>query len=253
MLKSTPNRWLVGGRTESAANMRLFAFAHAGGGASIFRQWHKSLPPQIDLYAVQLPGRETRFAEPKLTQFTAAVEAIVNGLRPSLDRPFAFFGHSLGALLAFETARHLRRLGAPGPQYLFLSGCAAPPAHDPIEAYSKLSDAAFIQSIKKYGGIPDEISQNAELVELFLPTVRADFSLLETYQYIEEPALDCPVSVFGGLNDLEAPQAKLAAWNIHTTKNFRVKMFPGDHFYLNGAYTTLLAEITRDLDHLAKE
>ena len=247
MLQSTPNRWLIGGSSQSIASIRLFAFAHAGGGASGFRQWNKILPPRIDAYAVQLPGRETRFTEPKLTQFSTAIEAIVAALRPSLDLPFVFFGHSLGALLAFETARHLRRLGAPAPRHLFLSGFSAPQIREPVEAYSKLSDADFLQSITKYGGMPVEISQNAELLELFLPTLRADFSLLETYQYLDEPALDCPISVFGGLDDLEAPQEKLTAWNIHTTKPFRLSMFPGNHFYLNTAQNALLAEITRDL------
>ncbi len=250
MLQNTPNRWLIGGKTHGTAAVRLFTFAHAGGGASFFRAWHKSLPLRVEMYAVQLPGRENRFHEPKLTQFSAAIEAIVEALLPSLDRPFAFFGHSLGALLAFETAHSLRRLGAPIPSYLFLSGCSAPQVHDPIEAHSKLSDAKFIQSIHKYGGIPEEILQNTELMELFLPTLRADFSLLETYAYIEEPALDCPISVFGGLQDLETPEARLAAWNIHTTQAFRVSMFAGDHFYLNLAQPVLLAEIMRDLNRI---
>ena len=247
MLQSTPNRWFIGRSTESIAPLRLFAFAYAGGGASVFRSWHKTLPADIDLYALQLPGRESRFTEPRLTQFAEAIEAIVAALGPSLDHPFAFFGHSLGALLAFETARHLRRIGAPLPAHLFLSGHSAPQVHDPIEAYSKLSDAAFIQSIKKYGGMPDEILQNTELVELFLPTVRADFSLLETYHYVEEPALDCPISAFGGLSDAETSEFKLAAWNIHTTQSFQLNMFPGNHFYLNTAQALLVDKIIRDL------
>jgi medium-chain acyl-[acyl-carrier-protein] hydrolase len=253
MFQSTANRWLIGGRTDNVAKLRLFAFHHAGGGASLFRQWHKILPPTIEIYAVQLPGRETRFTEPKLTYFQTAIEAIVNAIRPSLDHPFVFFGHSLGAMLAFETARQLQRLGAPVPLHLFLSGCSAPQVHDPKEENSKLSDADFIQSVNKFGGMPEEILQNAELMELFLPTLRADFSLLETYQYREEPALDCPITALGGLNDLEAPQVKLTAWNIHTTRAFRVGMFPGDHFYLNHARTMLLAEIVRELDYLLKE
>lgn len=247
MFQSTPNRWLMGGRPESTASIRLFAFTHAGGCASGFRQWHKMLPSNIDFYAVQLPGRENRFNEPKLTQFSAAIEAITDALRPNINIPFAFFGHSLGALLAFETTRYLRQLGAPTPQHLFLSGSSAPQVRDAIEAYSKLSDAAFVQSISRYDGIPVEVSQNSELMALFLPTLRADFSLLETYQYREEAPLNCPISVFGGLGDLEASQAKLATWNIHTTKAFRMQMFPGNHFYLNTVQTALLTEITRAL------
>lgn len=249
MFQKTPNRWLIGGRAENLPAIRLFAFPYAGGGASVFRQWNKILPPGIDTYSIQLPGRETRFAEPKLTQFAAAIDAIVDALRPSLDRPFVFFGHSLGGVLAFETARTLRRLNAPVPLRLFISGCSAPQIREPKE-YNKLSDDEFIQAVRKFGGMPDEVLQNTELLELFLPTLRADFSLLETYHYVQDTALDCPITAFGGLDDVETSQDNLTAWNIHTTKAFRVSMFPGDHFFLHTAQNLLLAEIARDLDGL---
>ncbi len=248
MIQNTPNRWLVGGRPQSTSTIRLFAFPYAGGGASVFRQWNKILPPKIDTYAVQLPGRETRFVEPKLTRFSAAVDAIVTALRPSLNQPFAFFGHSLGGLLAFETTRQLRRLGAPLPVHLFVSASSAPHLITRDEAYSKMPDATFIQYVQKYGGLPDEVISNAELLDLFLPTLRADFSLFETYQQAEEPPLNCPITAFGGANDLESPREKLAAWNAYTTQAFRVQIFPGNHFFLNTTQTPLLGEIIRDLD-----
>ena len=250
MLRSTPNRWLVGGRGDSAATIRLFNFSYAGGGASAFRQWNRLLPPHIDTYAVQLPGRETRFREPRLTQFTAAVEAIADALRPSLDHPFAFFGHSLGGSLAFETIRHLRRLGAPLPTHLFVSGCSALQIRERKEQYSKQSDSEFLQTVRKYGGIPDEVLQHAELLELILPILRADFSLFESYRYSEETALDIPITVFGGLEDAETPQENLAAWKVQTSKPFRLRMFQGGHFYLHTAQNQLLDEIVRDLTRL---
>lgn len=248
MLQSTPDRWLVGGRKESTAPLRLFAFPYAGGSASAFRQWHKSMPPNIDFFALQLPGREMRFSEPKLTYFVTAMEAIVTALRPHLNQPFAFFGHSLGAWLAFESVRCLRRMGGPAPVHLFLSGGSAPQVQDPIPGYNRFSDAEFIKSVTRYGGMAEELLENKDLMDLFLPTLRADFSLLETYKYFEEPPLDCPISVFGGLDDPEAPRAKLAAWNIHTTKTFRISMFPGNHFYLNQHQAALTGEIIRALD-----
>lgn len=248
MFQNAPSnkRWLIGTSSEKAA-IRLFAFPYAGGGASAFRQWNKILTPKIDSYAVQLPGRETRFVEPRLTQFPAAIQAIVDALLPSLDRPFAFFGHSLGGLLAFETVRHLRRLNAPVPLHLFVSGCSAPQFREPDKQYSQLSNVGFIQAVRQFGGIPDEILQNNELLDLFLPILRADFGLLETYNYVEEAALDCPITAFGGREDTETPQSKLAAWGIHTTKAFRVSMFSGDHFFLRTAQNLLLEEIIRDL------
>ncbi len=251
MLQNTSNRWLVGCRPGGLPAIRLFAFSYAGGGASAFRQWNKILPPKIDSCAVQLPGREMRFAEPKLTRFSATIDAIVEALRPSLERPFAFFGHSLGGMLAFETARSLRRLNAPAPLHLFISGCSAPQVREPHDEYTKLSDAEFIQSVRRFGGMPDEVLQNAELLELFLPTLRADFSVFETYDYVQDAALDCPITAFGGLDDAETSQDHLLAWNIHTTKAFRVSMFPGNHFFLNTAQNELLAEIVRDLNGLS--
>jgi medium-chain acyl-[acyl-carrier-protein] hydrolase len=246
MLQSTPNRWLVGGRGDSAAALRLFMFSYAGGGASVFRQWNRLMPPWIDAYAVQLPGRETRFTEPRLTRFPAAVEAIAEALRPSLDRPFAFFGHSMGAILAFETARFLRRSKAPTPAHLFVSGSSAPQIREP-KKYADLPDDEFLQAVRKFGGIPDEVMQHTELLELMMPVLRADFALFESYQYIEEAVLDCPITAFGGLDDVDTPQDNLIAWNIHTSRAFRLSMFEGGHFYLYTAQNLLVNEISREL------
>lgn len=249
MLQSTPNRWLVGGRGDPTAALRLFTFSYAGGGASVFRQWNRLLAPRIDTYSVQLPGRETRFTEPRLTDFSTAVNAIVEALRPSLTRPFAIFGHSMGAMLAFETVRQLRRLNGPMPQHLFVSGCSAPQIREP-NTYSQLPDDEFLQKVRKYGGIPDEILHHTELLQLVLPVLRADFQLFESYEFIDEAALDCPITVFGGLDDADAPHDHLTPWRIHTTKAFRLRMFEGGHFYLNAAQNLLLSEIAGDLARL---
>lgn len=247
MLQNTPNRWLIGGKPGETTPLRLFAFSYAGGGASAYRPWNKILPSYIESYAVQLPGRETRFSEPALTQFPVAVQTVTNALLPQLDKPFAFFGHSLGGLLAFEVTRQLRRLNAPLPLHLFVSATSAPQTQEPRQEDSKLPDDEFIQTVRKFGGIPDEVLQHTELLQLLLPTLRADFRLFETYQYVQEPVLDCPITAFGGLDDAETPQDKLAAWDIHTTRAFRLRMFSGDHFYLHAARELLLAEIVRDL------
>jgi len=248
MFQNRPNRWLIGGKPNSpAGKLLLFTFSYAGGGASAYRHWHQSLPAGIDLYAVQLPGRETRFGEPTLKHFPTAVQTIAESLLPSLDRPFAFFGHSLGGLLAFEVARHLRRAKSPLPQYLFISATSAPQLQEAREETSKLPDADFIQTVQKFGGMPEEVLQHTELLQILLPILRADFSLFETYRYVEEPALDCPITVFGGLEDTETSEERLAAWNIQTTKPFRVKMFSGNHFYLHALQNLLINEIAADL------
>lgn len=244
------NPWLIGGRAGAVAPIRLFTLPYAGGGASAYRAWNKILPPQIDAYAVQLPGRETRYAEPRITQFSAAVEAITEAIRPHLDRPFAIFGHSLGARLAFETTRRLRHLNLPMPKHLFVSSCTAPQINKKRQIYHTLADQDFIEAVTKLGGMPDALLQNDELLELVLPILRADFSLYETYQYMVEPVLHCPITAFGGIEDSEAMPDDVEQWQRQTTQNFRTRLFPGNHFYLNAHTNELLSEIVRDLKHL---
>jgi len=199
---------------------------------------------------VQLPGRETRYAEPRITQFTTAVEAITEAIRPHLDRPFAFFGHSLGARLAFETARNLRRLNLPMPKHLFVSSCTAPQINKKRQIYHTLANQEFIEAVTKLGGMPDALLQNNELLELVLPILRADFNLYETYQYATEPTLPCPITAFGGIEDSEAMPDDVEQWQRQTKQDFRMRLFPGNHFYLNAHINELLGEIVRDLKHL---
>ncbi len=217
-------------RPNAGAAWRLFCFPYAGGGLPAFRGWAEGLPT-MEVWSAQLPGRGARIHEPPFTRMRPLVEWLAGEIVPLLDRPAAFFGHSLGALAAFELARELRRAGQPMPAHLFLSACGAPhrpAARPPIHA---LPEAEFLAEVRRLNGTPASLLENDELMRLLLPALRADFAARETYQHRPEPPLDCPCSVFGGSQDARVSRETLDAWREHTTAAFSLQMFPGDHFF----------------------
>lgn len=238
--------WLQCFAPRPAAKARLFCFSHAGGGAASYRLWSTALPANLEVCAIQLPGRANRLREPALGSLAALVDALVPALRPCLNLPFAFFGHSMGAVLAGEVARALQAEGGPVPAHLFVSGRR--PAHwpNPDPLLHPLSDADFVAEIqRRYGGIPPEVAAHEELLELLLPSLRADIRALETHQPPSGRApLDCPISVFGGSDDPLTPREHLEGWRSETHGLFRVRVFPGDHFYLQPQGDALLADLT---------
>lgn len=244
-------RWFVRPEPREEAELRLFCLPYAGGGAALYRPWLAHLPPSIELTMVQLPGREARLREAPYTRMDDLIEDLTPAVAASLDRPYMLFGHSMGALLAFELARALVCRGAPAPECLFVSGRRAPQLPDPDEPLHTLADAAFVRAIvRRYNGIPRAILEDVELLRLFLPTLRADFTLLEGYSYRPGPPLTCPIMAFGGRADERASCAELAAWGCQTPTPVEVTLLPGDHFYLQSARAELVAalvERTRDL------
>lgn len=227
-----------------AAALRLICFPYAGGGASAFQPWARLLPPAVDLCALQPPGRETRRSEPPFRTFAEAIENLAQAIHPLLDKPCAFFGHSLGALLAFETARCLRRAGQPQPCHLLLSSRRPPHLPEPLAPLAELPEAEFIAAVQgRYGGIPEVILREPELMALFLPTLRADFAVLESYTYGAEPPLAAAIMVYGGNDDPLGPPAVLGEWQRHTTGSFAQVQFAGGHFYLQAQRAALLASI----------
>lgn len=226
--------WIVFPKPNPQAKLRLFCFPYAGGAASVYRSWPEGCPAEIEICSVQLPGRESRWREPRFTAVGPLIQALSGSIRPFLDRPFAFFGHSLGALVAFELARRLRREGATEPVYLFVSGRRAPHLPNPKPPIHDLPDSKFIDSLKQLNGTPDEIFQNPEALQLFLPVLRDDFAINETYSYALDETLEIPIWAFGGLSDEEAKLEDLQGWDAHTAVSFSLRMFPGDHFFLHG-------------------
>ena len=235
-------------RKTAAARLRLFCFPYAGGTAAAYHAWPTALAEDVDVCAIQLPGRGARFRDAPYTRMPDLVRAAAEALRPSLDVPFALFGHSMGALVAFEVARELRRRGDPRPALLLVSGHEAPHRPDPDPPISHLDDAAFVAEIcRRYDGIPREVREQPELMELVLPMLRADFMAIETYAYAEEEPLDLPISCFGGSEDDRVTREDLEAWQAQTRDTFRLRTIPGGHFFLDSARSQLLDAVAEDL------
>jgi len=237
--------WFVRPVTRPFARVRLFCFPHAGVGASVYRPWAAELPQDVELCAVQLPGRETRLREPPFRDLRELVDATLEQIAPMLDRDFALFGHSMGACVAFELARRLEGGDGPGPARLFVSGRRAPsipPSEPPMHP---LTDAQFVEEIRRrYNGIPDEVMQHPELVALLLPCLRADIEMLERHSHRPSAPLRCPVSALGGAQDPVVSAAELGAWKEETAGGFSLRLFPGQHFYLQSARGAVIDSVT---------
>lgn len=242
------NPWLRISHPRPQARLRLFCLPYAGGAASIYRTWPQHLPADIELCAIQLPGRENRIRERPFTNAIELVQALLPALLPALDKPFALFGHSMGSLIAYELAQQLRSQGRT-PTHLLVSGRRAPVLPDPETLLHTLpSDTAFLNELqRRYNNLPAVIFEDIELRELFVPLLRADFTLVETYQYAEQPALSCPLVALGGADDPRASPVELQAWQALTQASFTLRMFQGDHFYFNQQPLPLLQTLAQIL------
>ncbi|HEX8129278.1 MAG TPA: alpha/beta fold hydrolase [Pyrinomonadaceae bacterium] len=239
--------WFSSPRPNPRARLRLFCFPYAGGGAVIYRAWPEMLPPEIEISAAQLPGRGNRIKEAPYTALTPLVQATSEAILPHLDRPFAFFGHSMGAMIAFELARHLRASGNPQPVHLFVSGRRAPQIPRAPRVRYDAPEPEFIEELRALEGTPPEVLSHPELMQLMLPLLRADFSVVHTYAYAPAPPLDCPITAIGGLQDEEANREQLEAWREHTNASFKARMLQGGHFFLNNERALLLRLIAQEL------
>ena len=241
------NLWVPTSRRPTLPRLRLFCFPFAGGGTATFRSWHGQLPWDIEVCPIQLPGRELRTAEPPARDLNALVEELTEAMWGLLDRPFAFFGHSLGAIVAFETARQLRRVRGPKPRHLFLSGHGPANVATRDEPFHLMPQQKFLTSVAAFGGLPQALLDNADLLELLMPVLRADFEMYETYDYREEKPLDIPITAMGGLLDRAVPEWHLRAWSPQTSAAFQLRMFPGGHFFINAVGHLLVHSIASEL------
>lgn len=237
--------WLRVLRPAAGARLRLFCFPYAGAGPAVYKPWAALLPPTIELVGIHYPGREARAGEPPLTDFRQLVGRLHDALPPFLDMPFAFFGHSMGAYVAFELSKALDVHGL-APEHLFLSGAGAPhlPERAPIHG---LPSRAFLTEVIRLNGIPKEVMASAELLAYLLPILRADFTACERYSADHARPLNCPLSVFGGTRDPRVSGERIAAWRDYAGLSISVDMFDGDHFFLNEHRSVLLGKIIRQL------
>jgi medium-chain acyl-[acyl-carrier-protein] hydrolase len=241
-------RWFVVPRPLTDPRLRLFCFPYAGGGAFAFRGWAERVPHDVELCGVQLPAREGRFNEPAYTRLTDLVRDLAAVVGPATDVPYAFFGHSMGALVAFALARELRRANLRGPELLMVSGRRAPQRPDPDPPIHALPMAEFLQELRELNGTPEAIFRDEELLQLLVPVLRADFEICETFEYQQERPLECPIAAFGGLVDPDVAREDLEAWSEQTNTSFSLRMFPGDHFYFVNRAAALLDELARHLE-----
>jgi len=245
MTMRTP--WLVNWKPNHRASVRLFCFPYAGGGNSIFDAWPQILPNTIEVCPVQLPGRGSRITEPAYTEMDQLVRDAGEALAPYLDKPFALFGHSMGALIGFELAHHLRREYNAQPVHLFVSGhCSPQTMSEPLDP--KLFDSELPGMLRRNNGTPEEVLENPELMELVVPVLRADVALCNSYLYTPKPPFSFPITAFGGLDDHGVPRRHIEGWREHTTGPFVLRMLLGDHFFLNTSRLPLLEAISKELE-----
>ncbi|MET9430474.1 alpha/beta fold hydrolase [Streptomyces sp. NPDC003036] len=227
------------------SGVRLFCFPHAGGAAGAYLALSRRLAPELDVLAAQYPGRQDRRTEPPLDDLGRLVDALADELTPLCgdgDRPYAFLGHSMGALVAYELTRALDRRGLPGPRHLFLSGRSAPAESDTMDRLD--TDEAILARIRLLGGTAVEILDEPELMELVMPPLRADYRALCSYAWRPGPPLRTPLTVLVGDSDPLVPVEAAAAWREHTTADSDLRVLPGGHFYLD-AHTETVADIIR--------
>lgn len=244
MLGGSP--WLHCPRPVPTARLRLYAFPYAGGGASVFFPWAPVVAPEIEVWAIRLPGRETRMREPAFTSFPALVTALEQEVAPRLRPPYAFFGHSLGALISFAFGSALLRRGLSAPAALVVAG-ARPPHLPNLEAtIGDLPDAQLVSELRdRYNGIPPAVLAHPELLNLVLPLLRADIRLYEDYRHEAAAPLPCPLAAFGGSLDPLVPPASLALWQAHTKGKFQSQIFAGDHFFPQSEATSVIQAAKR--------
>lgn len=239
--------WVTFPKPNPKASLRLFCFPYAGGKAMSFRGWEKSLSNTVEVCPVELPGRGTRLMEQPFTDLEQLIPSITQALLPYLDKPFAFFGHSMGAIVSFEVTRLLRKKHRLAPEHLFVSGRNAPQVSIDVKPIHNLPEPEFIQELRRLNGTPEEVLENVELMQLLTPMLRADFALIEKYVYTPELPLICPITAFGGQQDYKINLNSLQAWRHQTTAEFSMQMFPGDHFFIDSAQQFLLQALSEKL------
>lgn len=241
--------WLIPLCSRPGAPVRVYCLPYAGAGAGSYRHWPSELPDWFEPVAVRLPGRESRLRERPHERMDDLIAALTSQVYADVGkvRRYAVFGHSLGALTAFELVRALRDRGAAPPAHLFVSGRCAPHVPDTVTRIAHLPDAEFLAAVRAFGGMPAEVFATPDLVELLMPALRADFRVAESYRYRPGPPLDVPLTVLGSWEDPTTTPSQLAAWSAQTSRPFHLEMFHGDHFFVHAHRSEVLAELTRHL------
>ncbi len=216
-----------------SSSKRIFCFPYAGGSASIiYRKWTLDFPEDYEVLPVELPGRGSRLQEPLKLDMDSLVQELVKTITEYLNKPFIFFGHSMGALVAYEITRKLSAQNLPLPEKLIVSSHGAPQLGKSGPIMHKLPKNEFIRELKELNGMPEEFFESQELLDIFLPIIKADYTVCETYNHSANEKLNVPIIAVRGTNDNSVPKEEMIGWSELTAKDFRLLEFPGDHFFI---------------------
>lgn len=240
----TPSPWFVPPRYDGNADFRLFIFPYAGGSPAAFNKWTIE---NVECWTAHYPGRGSRYSEPVIKNIPSLVEPLAHAIPPLLDKPFAFFGHSMGAVIAFELIRSMRQNDLPLPRLLIVSACGAPHIPDPHAPIHALPDDEFLAELQKLNGVPSGLLEQPEAMQLLLPIVRADFEAIETYRAASQAPLEIPMIALGGSHDPRVSRERLEGWSTQTSAGFRAQTFDGDHFFIHTEKETILDLIQEGL------
>lgn len=248
--RTVTSSWLTCIQPNPQAKMRLFCFPYAGGSAQLYHKWAAQLPSTVEVCPVQLPGRGNRMKDPPFHHVTPLVRAINTAIQPYLQKPFCFFGYSMGAIISFELTRLLKAEYGVQPLHLFVAGRTAPQVVIDKPHTYHLPEPEFLESLNDLNGTPKELLANTELMQLMIPLLRADFEVCQTYSYIAGPRLDCPMTVYGGTQDEHVSLDDYEAWRAQTSGPFDLTMFDGDHFFIHSHQHQLLQTLSGALDQV---
>ncbi|MDF3293944.1 thioesterase II family protein [Streptomyces silvisoli] len=236
---------------ESSPRHQLVCFPHAGGGASFFRPWRAVLPSDVELLVIQYPGREDRLREPFVETMDQLVAGVSAWLSPELSVPSTFFGHSMGALVAYETVRQWQRMGLPLPERLVVSSQFAP-GELPVNDLHLRCDEDLLDAVEKLGGVPSDVRRTAELREFTASLIRADYQVLETYEPSDGEPVDVALTAFCGQHDLAVTPDDVVRWSAFTTNTFTQHTFPGSHFYVRSHQVDAVSTVTELMSRISR-
>jgi surfactin synthase thioesterase subunit len=240
------NKWFVIPKPNPNADLRLICFPYAGGSATIYMSWVKFLPKNVELVIVQPPGRGTRMFEQAFSTMASLTTELLKVFPNYIDKPYIFFGHSLGSRVAFELTKQLQILSLPLPQYFIASGSRGPHIASTKKSIHHLPDDEFIAELKRLNGTPQAVIENKELMELFLPLLRADFEIADNYCFTGNVSFNCPIFVLSGEEDIDITQFHLESWGDFFNSTAEVHMISGNHFFID-SHKVLVLEKVNDI------
>ena len=250
---SVTNKWIRTPRANPGARLRLLCLPYSGGAASIFHTWPQLLPMSVEVCAVELPGHGARILEKPFRRMEPLLDALIGATEDLRAGPFAVFGHSLGGTLAFELARELDRRDLLPPRGIFVGGAVPPHRRHPVLDWHTLPDAELVDVLDRINGIPQQILQEQELLDMILPGIRGDLELLSTYRYVEEEPLRAPLWAFAGSSDPLAKPEQIAAWSELAPSGYAFSEVPGGHFFLSTNREAFLATLGLGLKTIVDE